>query len=152
MVCLGNICRSPMAQMVTQQIAAQAGLGRVIQVESAGTHASGYGEPPDPRAQKVLSAKGYSVGKIRSRRVVENDFVDFDLILAMDRSNLENLRRICPFEQSHKLRLFLDFSPTMGGTEVPDPYYGSIKGFENVLALCEIGGKGLIDHFKTATP
>lgn len=149
---MGNICRSPMAQIVTHQLAAQAGLGRVIQVDSAGTHASGYGEPPDPRAQKVLSAKGYSIGKIRSRRVAANDFEDFDLIMAMDRSNLENLRRMCPPDQSHKLRLFLDFSAEMVGTEVPDPYYGSIKGFENVLALCEIGGKGLIDHYNTAKP
>lgn len=139
-----------MAQVVTTQMAAQAGLARKIKIDSAGTHASAYGEPADPRAQKVLATRGYAVGKIRARRIEEKDFLHHDLILAMDQSNLNDLLRQCPPDQAHKVKLFLEFGRESGKREVPDPYYGSIKGFEHVLDLCEIGARGLIAHCQNA--
>ena len=151
MVCMGNICRSPMAQMVTMQLAEKAGFGGNIQVDSAGTHAVSGSEPPDRRAKTVLSAHGYVIGKGRSRQVSEQDFVRFDLILAMDQANLNDLRRLCPSEHSHKLRLFLEFAHGSEVREVPDPYYGNAEGFERVLDLCEAGARGLIGQIQTAS-
>ena len=146
MVCMGNICRSPMAQIVMLRLAEQAGLGRNIQVDSAGTHVGRGSEPPDPRAKTVLTARGYAVGKLRSRPVGEQDFDRYDLILAMDQANLNNLRILCPTEQAHKLRLFLEFAPDLELREVPDPYYSNLQGFERVLELCEAGARGLVEH------
>ena len=150
MVCMGNVCRSPMAQIVTLHLAQQTGLAREMQVDSAGTHAGRSSEPPDPRAKAVLSARGYPIGKSRSRQVTEQDFGRYDLILAMDQSNLNDLRRICPNEGSHKLRLFLEFASEVDTREVPDPYYGNVQGFERVLSLCEAGARGLVRYCQTA--
>ncbi|MFI5445946.1 low molecular weight protein-tyrosine-phosphatase [Polaromonas sp. UC242_47] len=149
MICMGNVCRSPMAQMVTLQLIRQAGLARDIQIDSAGTHASHGKEPPDPRAIMVLSGRGYTIGKSRSRQVIERDFSRYDLILAMDRANLNDLQCICPADHMHKLRLFLEFALEADVCDVPDPYYGDIKGFERVLDLCEAGARGLVAHYQT---
>ena len=146
MVCMGNVCRSPMAQIVTLHLAQQTGLAREMQVDSAGTHAGRSSEPPDPRAKAVLSARGYPIGKSRSRQVTEQDFGRYDLILAMDQSNLNDLRRMCPNEHTHKLRLFLEYANGLDAQDVPDPYYGSVQGFERVLDLCEAGARGLIAY------
>ena len=144
MVCMGNICRSPMAQMVTQHLAQQSGLGRSVQVDSAGTHAGRTSAPPDPRARAALSKRGYVIGKGRARQVTEQDFERYDLILSMDQANLNDLRRQCPTEHSHKLRLLLEFAPGLDTSEIPDPYYGNAQGFERVLDLCEAGARGLL--------
>ena len=149
MVCMGNICRSPMAQMVAEQIALRSGLGdrrgvSTVAFDSAGTHAHHIGERMDPRAASALTSRGYAVGKGRSRRVMAQDFESFDLILAMDRSNLAALRDLCPEQHSHKLGLLLDYASGMVGQEVPDPYYGNALGFERVLDLCEMGATGLV--------
>lgn len=149
MVCMGNICRSPMAERVAAQLVAQARLSRACSFASAGTHSAHYKEPPDPRALAVLTRRGYAPGKGRSRPITDKDFAQFDLILAMDQSNMKELRRKCPGEHVHKLRLFLEFAPETGITEVPDPYYGAEQGFERVLDLCEAGSRGLIAHLKT---
>lgn len=150
MVCMGNVCRSPMAQLVTLHLAAQAGLAHSIQVDSAGTHASHGHEPPDPRAKTALSGRGYAIGKHRSRQLVEPDFSRYDLILAMDQSNLNELQRLCPADHKHKLRLFLEFAQGVDVCDVPDPYYGNVEGFERVLDLCEAGARGLVAHCQTA--
>ncbi len=156
MVCMGNICRSPMAQAVAERAAAQAdraGLntaGRLV-FDSAGTHAHHIGERIDPRAAAALLARGYPPVKGRSRRIAEADFGKFDLILAMDRGNLESLQGVCPTPHLGKLRLFLDFAPDMRGKDVPDPYYGNAQGFERVLDLCELGANGLIRALCSAT-
>ena len=150
MVCMGNICRSPMAQIVTLQLAEKAGLARDIQVDSAGTHAGRTGEPLDPRAKAILARRGYAVGKSRSRAVAEHDFARYDLILAMDQANLNELRRLCPGDHAHKLRLFLEFAQGLEVREVPDPYYSNAHGFERVLDLCEAGAQGLIEQLRTA--
>ena len=149
MVCMGNICRSPMAQTVAQKLAQDAGLSQQMEIESAGTHAHHAGERPDPRAVAALTSRSYSMGRIRSRRVVSSDFQRFDLILPMDSGNLVELQRVCPPEHAGKLRLFLAFAEGQEGTEVPDPYYGNAAGFARVLDLCEAGVRGLIRHCRT---
>ncbi len=150
MVCLGNICRSPMAQAIAERLACDAGLTH-IKFDSAGTHASHLRERPDPRAQTLLAARGYRLGNIRSRRVTARDFQEFDLILAMDSHNLAHLRGLCPPEEKGKLKLFLEMIDSSTETEVPDPYYGNAEGFERVLSLCEAGAKGWIRHWSSTT-
>ena len=152
MVCMGNVCRSPMAQFVAQHLASQAGLADAILVDSAGTQAGRGGAPIDPRARALLTQRGYPVGKGRARQVRDGDFERFDMILAMDQSNMNELRGLCPGEHSHKLRLLLEFAPAEGTLEVPDPYYGSVQGFERVLGLCEAGVSGLLAQIKTGQP
>ena len=144
MVCMGNICRSPMAQAVTQHLAQRGGHGHSVQVDSAGTHAGRTSAPPDPRARAALSNRGYVIGKGRARQVTEQDFERYDLILSMDQANLNDLRRLCPTRHSHKLRLLLEFAPGMDTSEIPDPYYGNAQGFERVLDLCEAAARGLL--------
>ena len=150
MVCMGNICRSPMAQTVAQKLAQDAGLSQLLKIESAGTHAHHAGERPDPRAAAALASRNYKMGRIRSRRVVASDFLQFDLILPMDSGNLAELQRLCPPEHAGKLRLFLAFAEGLDETDVPDPYYGNAAGFARVLDLCEAGGRGLIRSYAAA--
>lgn len=144
-VCMGNICRSPMAEGVVRVQAERAGLSSILEVDSAGTHAYHEGEPPDQRARKVAATRGYDISRLRARRVNDRDFSRFDRILAMDRQNLEFLRRSCPKENLSRLGLFLDFADDLALDEVPDPYYGGIEGFEKVLDLCEQGSRSLIE-------
>lgn len=146
MVCMGNICRSPMACTVARHLAASDGRAAEFDFDSAGTHAYHVGQRMDERASTLLTQRNYPVTKRRSRQVGPGDFERFDLILAMDNDNLETLRRLCPTPQQHKLRLFLSFSPELETREVPDPYYGNLAGFERVLALCEAGARGLLSH------
>lgn len=152
MVCSANICRSPMAQVVTMHLAAQAGLASETQVDSAGTRASWLSAHPDARASAALTERGYRASRLRSRRVADKDFSRFDLILAMDQSNLDDLRQRCPAEHAHKLHLFLEFAPELGLRDVPDPYYGGTKGFEYVLDLCEAAARGLIGKLGGGRP
>lgn len=119
-----------------------------VKIESAGTQVSRFSDPPDPRAVTALAKRNYPTIKIRSRRVAEADFERCDLILAMDQSNLNDLRQVCPGEHVHKLRMFLEFAPELGMLDVPDPYFGGPQGFERVLDLCEAAAKGLIAHLK----
>jgi len=144
-VCMGNICRSPMAEAVTRGMAQSEGLASLLETASAGTHGHYHaGEPPDPRALRVGAKHGYDLSKIRARRVIEADFDRFDRILAMDEANLSILQRLCPEESRAKLGLFLDYAPELGVSEVPDPYYGAESGFERVLVLCERAARGLL--------
>lgn len=145
MVCMGNICRSPMAMAVAKKLARDAGRARDFEFESAGTLAQRVGERADPRAKSVLLGRDYEAGNARARRVIDQDFERFDLILAMDQANMASLQRQCPPKYIGKLRLFLDFAPEAGVDEVPDPYYGNLAGFERVLDLCEAGARGLIE-------
>lgn len=159
-VCMGNICRSPMARAVLEKLLIQAQLAKAVRVDSAGTHASAAGERPDPRAVAALLRRGYEIGRQRSRRVVDQDFEQFDVILAMDAQNIDALQKICPPQYLGKVQLFLQYvdqvTPSDTGgtrlavrvTEVPDPYYGNAQGFDNVLDLCEVGAKGLVNHLQ----
>ena len=144
MVCMANICRSPMSRAVAEHLAADAGLGKRLEFDAAGTHAQIVGARLDPRGQAALTARRYKTVKTRSRRVTAKDFERFDLILAMDEGNLLALQRQCPPEHHHKLRLLMAYAPETGVTEVPDPYFGNAAGFERVLDLCEAGVRGLL--------
>ena len=145
---MGNMCRSPMAQRVATKLAQDAGLARQLQFDSAGTHSQYVREHPDPRATAVLLARHYPVAKSRPRQLIEKDFRRYDWILAMDRNNLRELKRLCPPEYAHKVRLFLEGATGIDVDEVPDPYYGNLAGFERVLDLCEAGVRDLIQTLR----
>ena len=146
-VCLGNICRSPTAEAVFRHQVESAGLKQRIECDSAGTAGYHAGEAPDGRAAQAARERGYDMSRLRARQVRDDDFEHFDLILAMDRSNLAELQRRADRHQQHKLQLFLDFSAS-GATEVPDPYYGGSEGFNHVLDLVESAGTGLLQHLR----
>ena len=143
LVCMANVCRSPMACAVAQQLGRTQGRAAQLHFDSAGTHVHS-GKRLDARAQAVLLKHRYTPPKTRSRAVTARDFERFDLILAMDESNLAALQRQCPPQHQRKLRLLLSFAPELGLSEVPDPYYGDLAGFERVLSLCEAGVRGLL--------
>ena len=144
LVCMGNICRSPAAEVIVRTLARQAGLSRLLEVDSAGTHAYHEGESPDPRVRKAAAKRRYDLSGLRARRLEEEDFRRFDRVLAMDKQNLAFMRRCCPPEHQHKLGLFLDFATESSHDEIPDPYYGGEEGFEVVLDLCEQAAEGLL--------
>ncbi len=146
-VCLGNICRSPSAEAVFRHKVKQAGL--YVGVDSAGTHGFHKASPPDARSIEAGESRGYDFEGIVCRRVTEQDFEQFDLILAMDEENLENLMEKCPEEYQHKVKLFMSYSEEEEEV-VPDPYYGGKKGFEYVLTLIESASDGLIQHIQTS--
>ena len=143
-VCLGNICRSPMAEGVFRKRVADAGLTEVIEIDSAGTHAYHVDEPPDPRAQAAVRRRGIEIGGLRGRRATGEDFTRFDYILAMDHENYEHLEAIAPEEHVHKLRLFLEYATRCAERAVPDPYFGAANGFDRVLDMIEDAAEGLL--------
>lgn len=147
LVCTANICRSPMAMTVIRKLATERGLSHVLKIESAGTHAPSPAQPPDPRAVAAMVRRGYKPQKSRSTRITTRHFTDFDLVLAMDADNLAALQKICPEAHAHKLGMFLSYAPESGRTEVPDPYYGNVAGFEYVLDLCEAAANRLVDRY-----
>jgi protein-tyrosine phosphatase len=147
MVCMGNICRSPMAQVVGRNLAAINSLREAIFFDSAGTHVGQSGLRPDRRAEAALVRRGYEMCRIRSRAVMPQDFQKFQLILSVDMSTLSHLRRLCPPVHQGKLGALLDYAEGVDETNIPDPYYGSAKGFERTLELCEAGIAGLIKHY-----
>jgi len=148
-VCMGNICRSPTAEAVFRKIWQERAPELKLRIDSAGTHAYHVGEPPDPRAQRAAARRGVDLSGQRARRVRVEDFERFDLVLAMDMMNVELLREMAPSEHHERIRLLLEFAPHLGRTEVPDPYYGGINGFEYVLDLVEEASVGLLEHVRT---
>jgi len=149
-VCTGNICRSPTAEGVLRRLLREAGLEDRIRVDSAGTHDYHAGEPPDARALDHASRRGYDLSGLRARQVVQRDFGEFDLILAMDRGHLRILQRMCPPESRHKLRLFMLYAPHHARDDVPDPFYGEPGDFERVLDMVEAAASGLLSHLRVS--
>ncbi len=147
-VCMGNICRSPTAHGVFLDLVNKEGLDDRVIVDSAGTHTYHIDEPPDPRAQEAAFSRDIDLRKLRARKAIEDDFFEFDYILAMDESNYRHLASIAPEGLEHKLSLFLDYAPHLGVKEVPDPYYGGRTGFERVLDLIEVASTGLLEDLK----
>ncbi|GJL77070.1 MAG: protein-tyrosine-phosphatase [Nitrospinaceae bacterium] len=137
-VCLGNICRSPLAQGVFEKLVAKEGLDDKILISSAGTGNWHIGSPPDERMQKTANKYNVQLNS-RGQQFQTSDFKQLDLILAMDHSNLMALEQISPDpKQTEKLRLFRSFDPEANGDlDVPDPYYGGGKGFEIVYQIVE---------------
>jgi protein-tyrosine phosphatase len=145
-VCLGNICRSPTAHGVMQKLVDDAGLSSRIAIDSAGTGNWHVGELPDPRSREAALVRGYDLSH-RARQVTREDFDRFDLILAMDRSNLHNLRAIA--NGPARVELLRAFDPSAPpGAEVPDPYSGDGDDFEKVLDICERACAGLLAHVR----
>ena len=136
-VCMGNICRSPIAEGVFRHAAAQAGLLERVQIDSAGTHGYHAGEPPDRRAVLAAKSRGYDIAGIRARQLEREDFARFDWIFAMDQANMRTLVEMRPRDYAGHLGLYLDLAPEVGAREMPDPYYGGPEGFERVLDLTE---------------
>jgi protein-tyrosine phosphatase len=151
-VCLGNICRSPTAEAVLRGIAAREAPELAVTVDSAGTANYHPGSPPDRRSQAAARKRAYDLSGLRARQVRAEDFVDFDLILAMDRSNLQELLRLEPPAARGKIQLFLDHAPEQPTREVPDPYYGGSHGFEDVLDLIEAASRGLLRRLRMQAP
>lgn len=148
-VCMGNICRSPTAEGVFQKYVDDEGLSHLIEIDSAGTTSYHSGEPPDRRASEAALSRGFDLSSQRSRAVKVDDFYNFDYILAMDNSNLNNLINVMPNDSKVKPELFLKYSEKFSETEVPDPYYGGAGGFEHVLDLVEDASAGLIRVLKS---
>ncbi len=148
LVCMGNICRSPTAEAVLRQMIKNNKLGHIVEVDSAGTHGYHVGEAPDSRTQRAALARGYNLSQLRARKVARQDIDYFDLILAMDKSNLDNLRRMAPPEAHERIKLFMDYSKNFEDDEVPDPYYGLGHGFDQVLDMVEDGTQGLVDGIR----
>ena len=138
-VCSGNICRSPMADVVLNDRLARAGLGDAVEVVSSGTGDWHVGQPMDRRAAAALTASGYDASRHRARQFDPGWFDDCDLILAMDNGNHADLSALGSPEEVARLRMFRDFDPLAreDDREVPDPYYGGDDGFDAVLAMVE---------------
>jgi protein-tyrosine phosphatase len=147
-VCLGNICRSPSAEGVVRDLAAREHPPLVLELDSAGTAGYHIGAPPDLRSQAAARRRGIDISDLRGRRVESADYSRFDLILAMDRQNLTDLKRGRPRNARAQLRLFLEYAPECGMLEVPDPYYGTERDFERVLDLCTAAARGLIAELR----
>jgi protein-tyrosine phosphatase len=151
-VCLGNICRSPTAEGVMRALVREAGLEESIELDSAGTGGWHVGSPPDERATATARARGITL-EDAARQVRREDFEDFELIVAMDSSNLAELRRLAPDEQARsRVRMLREFDPDSAGTrdlDVPDPYYGGPGGFDEVLDLVHTACEGLLAQIRT---
>lgn len=147
-VCMGNICRSPAAEGVFRNILKINGLEKRVEADSAGTHGYHVGESPDSRTQRAALERGYDLSQIRARRVAPQDLAYFDMVLAMDRSNLDNLRRMAPDEHKGRIHLLMDFSENFDDDEVPDPFYGLGFDFDLVIDMVEDASQGLIKTIK----
>lgn len=142
-VCLGNICRSPLAEGVFRAEAERAGHSDNFLIDSAGTGAWHAGDPPDPRSIAKAADHGINISAQRARQVRQADFRDFDLILAMDMDNLQTLRDR-QIASAANLRLLLNEPPQ----NVPDPYYGGPEGFEEVYQLVKNGCQKLLAELR----
>lgn len=145
-VCLGNICRSPLAEGALRQRAEEEGLE--LKIDSAGTGDWHVGCEPDRRAQAVAARHGIDISRIRSRQVRLRDFQDFDHIVAMDGDNLAALRQIAPPGTEGKLSLLLDHVPGRAGQSVADPYFGGAEGFDATWADLVLGIDGLVPRLR----
>lgn len=143
MVCLGNICRSPTAEVVFREKVATANLSHCIEVDSAGTGSWHMGEPPDQRSLQAASKRNYDMSSLRGRQVSASDIAEYDYIYAMDRQNLHDLLAMSDPEHQQKISLFLHHGNS-DVDEVPDPYYAGGDGFELVLDLVEEASANLV--------
>lgn len=144
-LCLGNICRSPLAEGAARAAFAKAGIDATI--DSAGTGDWHIGHPPDARAQAEARCRGVDISKLRGRQLRRADFHDFDLILAADATNLRDARALRPADATAELKLMLDLLPGRGGEGVTDPYYGEDDGFAATWADVAAVAAALVAEF-----
>lgn len=147
-VCTGNICRSPTAEGVFQALVEREGLAQAIAADSAGTHGWHQGEPPAPRSIEAAAQRSIDLSRQRSRPIQPADFQDFDYVLAMDNDNYRILAAKCPAGAKSQIDYFLDYAPSLDLREVPDPYYGGGRGFEDVLDMIGLASDGLLAHIR----
>jgi protein-tyrosine phosphatase len=145
-VCWGNICRSPLAQGVFEDVLRREELDDEVFVDSAGTGSWHVGSPPDDRAQRSASARGLDLSAQRARRILADDCEEFDYVLTMDEQTYRTVASLC--RGSAVVRPFLDFAPHSPEREVPDPYGGGPDGFEHVLDLVEEASEGLLKDIR----
>ncbi|SNS32919.1 protein-tyrosine phosphatase [Sphingomonas laterariae] len=145
-VCLGNICRSPLAEAAFREEAERAGLD--VTIDSAGTGDWHLGHAPDKRAQAVAKRHGVDISGYRARQVTPDDFRDFTHIVALDANNFADLRALAPADASAELSLLLDHVAGREGEAVADPYYGDDAGFDVTWADVTAGARGLLDRLK----
>ncbi|NTF33303.1 low molecular weight protein-tyrosine-phosphatase [Rhizobium skierniewicense] len=147
-VCMGNICRSPLAEGIFAHLIAQRGIADRFVIDSAGTGGWHSGDAPDRRSVAVARDHSIDIAKQKARQVRPSDFKDFDLILAMDDDNLTSLQAICPQHCAKKLHLFANYA-TGVRSNVPDPYYGGQDGFQTVYTMLFSGCTSLIGKLET---
>jgi len=147
-VCLGNICRSPLAEGIFRHMVAQKGLQSSIEVDSAGTGAWHAGESPDRRSIAAANGHGVSLDGQRARQVADSDYFDAEWLIAMDQSNLSTLQRRAPTRGARAKLELLMAAPRGEDQDVPDPYYGSDQGFEDVYQLVWRGCEGLLKQIE----
>jgi protein-tyrosine phosphatase len=156
LVCLGNICRSPIADVVVNAELAAAGLADRVEVTSCGTGTWHVGEPMDPRAATVLTASGYDASRHRARHF-DADWHDHDLILVMDGANLADVLGELPADRHDRVRMFRSYDPEVDATgtsdapDVPDPFYGGPDGFDDVLAVVRRTAHRLVEELRLVT-
>ena len=149
-VCLGNICRSPAADAIMHKVVKDAGDEDLFYIDSAGTYGGHAGSLPDPRMRVAASRRGYNLTH-RSRRIKEDDFYNFDMIIVMDDSNYENVARLAP-ERKYldKVYRFVEFSKNYPEwSYVPDPYYEGREGFYLVIDMLEEACEKLLDEIES---
>ena len=146
-VCLGNICRSPLAEGVMRHLVEERGLEDRVEVDSAGTGAWHAGETPDPRSAEVAARHGIDLDGQRARRVDDADFTGFDLVVAMDAQNEADLTARAPLEAHERIVRLRDFDPE-GSGDVPDPYYGGPQGFDVVYGMVRRSCEALLDRIE----
>jgi protein-tyrosine phosphatase len=141
---MGNICRSPSAEGFFIKALEQSDLKSMIHTDSAGTHGYHVGHLPDARAVATAAEFGVDISQLRARKVTPDDFHRYDLIVAMDHDNLENLKRMQPPGARAELKMMLDYHPDEHLKEVPDPYYGGMDGFQYMCELLETATNSLL--------
>ncbi len=144
-VCLGNICRSPLAEGALRDAMARAGID--AQIDSAGTGAWHVGNPPDPRAIATARDNGIDIADLRARQVSVEDFTRFTHIFALDADNLRNLHALAPGEATAEIALLLDAVPGCEGQAVADPYYGGDEGFARTWREVSAAAEALVSRF-----
>jgi protein-tyrosine phosphatase len=149
-VCLGNICRSPTLEGVFRDLVKREAPQLRVSADSAGTADYHVGSPPDARSQRAAARRGIDLSGLRARQVSVQDFVEFDLILAMDRDNLRNLEAMKPPGARARVALVMSYADEAGRDDVPDPYYGGDAGFDEVLDLASLASRGLIAALEAA--
>jgi len=142
-VCLGNICRSPIAEGVFRNLARKSNALSALRIDSAGLGSWHVGQPPDRRAQEAVAGHGIDIADLRARQVTRDDFEAFDLILAMDKANRQGLLKLAARQHHDKIRLLMDCAPNFGVHEIPDPFFGDKDGFDYVVQLIEAACRGL---------
>ena len=145
-VCLGNICRSPLAEAAFRREAERAGLE--VETDSAGTGDWHVGEPPDPRAQATAKEHGIDISGYRGRQVTARDFAEYDLVLAMDHENLANLEKLRLDDARADLALLLDEVEGRGGEAVADPYFGGDEGFATTWSDVSTAARALVERLQ----